>query len=71
MHTAGFFTGAIVCDNGRRGPIVGLSHSDFLSSEVSTHGLISCRKQLWEKIGPIFYWTKSKRTRTDFHSNLI
>ena len=30
-HTARFFIGAIVCDNGRRGHIVGLRHSDFLS----------------------------------------
>ena len=36
-HTARFFIGAIVCDNGRRGPIVGLLHSDFYRNGVRAH----------------------------------
>ena len=38
---------------------------------LSAHGPIFCRKQLREKIGPIFSRTKSQRTRTDFLSELL
>ena len=37
----------------------------FSLTEVSAHGPIFCRKQLREKIGAIFYRSKSQRTRTD------
>ena len=71
-HTDRFFIRAIVCDNSRRGPIVGWRHSDFLSfTKVSTHGSIFCRQQLREIIGAILYRSKSRRTRTDFHSDFF
>ena len=41
----------------------------FYPTEVSAHGPTFCRKQLREKIGPIFYRTKNQRTRTDLHSD--
>ena len=43
----------------------------FCRTEVSAHIPIFCRKQLREKIGAIFYRTKSQRTWTDFHSDIL
>ena len=43
----------------------------FYRTEVSAHGPNFCRKQLREKIRPIFYLTKSQGTQTDFHSNIL
>ena len=70
-YTDRLFIGAIVCDNSRRGIIVGWRHSDFYRTEVSAHGPNFCRKQLREKIGAILYQSKSQRTRTDFHSDFL
>ena len=70
-HTDRFFIGAIVCDNNRRGPIVGWHHSDFFSDWSQRTRTDFCRKQLREKIGAILYWSKSQRTRTNFHSDFL
>ena len=62
-HTARFFYRSYC----RRGPIVGLQHSDFFIGLKSPHtDRFFCRKQLREKFGPIYYRTKCQRTRTDF-----
>ena len=49
-------------------PLLDYVNLIFYRTEVSAHGLIICGKQLREKIGPIFYRSKSQRTPTDFHS---
>ena len=57
------------CDNCRRGPIVGLRHSDFYWTEVSAHGPIFYRRHIVGRKGPIFYRANSQCTRTDFHTD--
>ena len=57
-HTARFVIGAIVCDNGRRCPIVGLLHSDFLSDWGQRTRTDFCRKQLRKKSDQFFIGPK-------------
>ena len=66
-HTARFFIGVIVLDNGRRDPIVGQRHSDIFRTEVNAYSPIFCRKQLREKIGPLFIGPKISAHESIFH----
>ena len=65
-HTARYFIGAIVCDNDRRRPIVGLRHTDFsrLKSAHTVRFFVASSSD--KESDRFFYRTKSQHTRTDF-----
>ena len=50
-------------------PLLDYDTPIFYWTDVCACRPIFCRKQLQEKIGPIFCLTRSQRTRTDFHSD--